>query len=278
VAGASGGKGTIAQFLPDGSAGWTTGIGASDEMDLVATGSDNTVYGIGTGGQIPNQPPGGGGFAVQYDTTGTLLQSIQESLITGQLGGNLQVDPAGNMTFLGNIVITKLGPTLGTVWNISGPYAIAVSPDGASVYDWTNNPVVSIEKRDATTGAVLWRRGFATQTATLNAVEQQTWTGQFEGDTPVMVAANDALYLSASYGDTYKNGSSPIPSVTPNYVARLDSTGQQVWFRQFEAYASATAIQPLRVSALVLAPQGKLLVVGSSTVGFFLNAADGTGP
>ncbi len=273
---AAGKSASIAQFTPDGTPGWMTSLGNSDEIDLVATGADNTIYGIGTGGQLPNQPPGGGGFAVHYGADGMLIQSLQETLITGDVGGTLQVDTLGDITFLGNRTITKLGPALATIWNISGPLALAVTPDGSGVYDWANGPD-TIEKRDATTGAVLWTRGFATQTATLNAIEGQTWKGQFSGSTPIMVASSDSLYLAGTYTNSYMNGSSPIPSTAPAFVARLDSTGQQIWFRQFRATISGTTVRDLQPSALALTQQGKLLVASGSTV-FFLNAADGTGP
>jgi hypothetical protein len=118
----------------------------------------------------------------------------------------------------------------------------------------------------------VWTRKFATQTATLDAAEGETWTGKFDAPT-VLRVTSDAIYIAGVYTNSYQNGSSPPPGTRPDYVARLDLTGQQLWFRQF-------LTQPSRgETPSSLAIVGTQLVVYSNIgLAFALNIADGTGP
>jgi hypothetical protein len=279
------GQAAIQQVLPDGTLGWKSSIGSSaagvqNSAGALTVGPDDTVYISGSSsGQLPNQPvtASGDGFVAHYAKDGTLI-SVDQAPFISTVAGPLTVDTAGQVVLANSLV--AVDSNLQLLWAVPSSLATqanaAFSPSGLLFDSGLNTAGMNIvEERSSATGAGIWQRQFAVQTGTVNAVEGETWTGQFRG-TPVMVATSDSVYLAGSYSNTYKNGSSPPPTTAPCYVARLDTMGSQIWFRQFETTLVTTSGHDFAPSAIALS--GKKLVVASSEIVFQLNAADGTGP
>ena len=286
----------IAQILANGTRGWFRTIGSStgtNTVDSLAVGPQGQIVALGySNGQLPQQPAtvAGGGFMLAYASDGTLVKATQLKTISIVAQG-LQVDTGGNSLFLNNLTIMKLDPSFATLWATvyDGsaasimPTNVAALADGSGLYDYETS--VGLVKRDPAAGAGVWSRAFATQTATLDSVEGETWKGQFTG-TPIMLVTSDSIYLAGSYQNTYMNGSSPPPATSPGYVARLDLTGMQIWFRQFQRMPNPNAptnIVPLQPTSLALSGPSKLVVYqgGFANNGgtlFLINAADGAGP
>jgi hypothetical protein len=92
----------------------------------------------------------------------------------------------------------------------------------------------------------------------------------------------DAVYVAGKYNNTYANGSSTPPSIATDFVAKLDTSGKQLWFRQFASSPlfASTSLQAAELGTkLLVASTGTATNLTPLTVTFFLlNAADGTGP
>ncbi len=298
LGGEKSGAAVVAKVLPNGTlSDYITVGGTADFIQAVAIGPQDSLFAIGSGNQLPNTAPGGGGFLAQYNSAGTLLQLFQSTSITYPFNAlnhstpTFFVDSTGAPYYLmGQDDIVKANATFGAnEWNqhLVGVSNLALTPDGTALYtteQGAENPTTlaiefNLNKRDPSTGAIVWRRPFGTATATLNAVEQKTWTGAFVTNSATMLVTSDAIYLAGLYTNTYKNGSTPIPSNMTGYVDRLDLTGQQQWFRQIVSStnpALPNADTPLATSALAIT--GTQLLVYQGGLAFFLNATDGTGP
>ena len=253
-------------------------------MGSVAVGADGTVYATGnTSTPLPNEPPTSkGGYEAHYGADGTLLRMATQLPNLGTPGA-LFVDTAGN-SILFDGQIHKWDAAFTQLWRSdiysSNVNNVAVSPNGMLIYDLAKNSSEDfvLEQRDPTTGIVIWQTLFASQMATLNAVEQEVWTGSFSlyPAPTIMSASNDAVYVAGIYLNRYMNGSSPPPASAPCYVARLDKMGNQLWFHQFRLRLSPTVVGDFSPTALALSGT-KLLVAGGGAL-FQLNAADGSGP
>jgi hypothetical protein len=288
VGGAQNGKAVIQQILPGGTLGWVNEIGpanGSAEINDVVVAADDTIYAAGaSSGQLPNQPAtaSGGGFELHYAADGTLLQALQSDAFGPQ---QLFVDTAGNSVinnFTTHLGLLGLDPSFNLVWSSTGldPGPVATSPTG-SVYTFgtLSGALMILESRSFVTGTAVWRRTFATQTATLNAVEGETWKGEFNNNSyyPLVAASSDSIYLTGIYHNTYQNGSSPPPVTSPCFVTRLDSTGNQVWFKQFMVMFGKATIPGSFVPSSI-AVSGTKLVIGSTSLVFQISAVDGSGP
>ncbi len=282
VGGSLNAKGVVQQILPDGTLGWSTTLtgSAGTTINTLVVAPNHTIYAAGvSSGQLPNQPAAasGGGFELHYAADGTLLQAVQSRALEPR---QLFVDPNGNsvMDGLENQGLSGLDPSFSVRWKSTGisPGTVTTSPTESMFTYGTLVALPLLESIDFETGVAVWRRTFATQTATLN--EGETWTGQFHHINPPFVAAStDSIYLTGNYQNTYQNGSSPPPATYPCYVMRLDSMGNQVWFKQFVGmFGQAT--MPYSFAPSSIAINGTKLVIGSPSVVFEINAIDGSGP
>jgi hypothetical protein len=278
----------VVKYLPGGTASWTETIGsattAQNGVDNVAIGPNETIFAIGgSAGQLPQQPAtaSGTGFELQYSNDGTLIQALQSATFNNFDCAALQVDSLGNSVFLSATFAKKVNPSFGLSWSV-GPARpqiinVAVLPDGSAAYtvELDDGNDYALVKRDSSTGAAIWSRSFGTQMANLNAVEGEVWNGRFStvGAQMWMLASADAIYLAGTYNNAYVNGSSPPPGSTPAFVARLDLTGQQLWFRQYRISSQADFTPTAFVQNAA-----KLALVGNARAVMVLNASDGSVP
>jgi hypothetical protein len=132
--------------------------------------------------------------------------------------------------------------------------AIGFGPDEKSVYAWVPSGYNFKLVRMALDGTVLWYRKGGLPSATIDPVEGVVWQGAFQatGADPMrMTASKDSIYISGFYQNSYMNGSSPRPTTTPGFVARLDLTGKQIWFQEFQFKQDTKNVDPQQTASMV---------------------------
>ena len=124
--------------------------------------------------------------------------------------------------------------------NQSQPNSLGITPDGTQAYVVMHNTTASrFFTVDPLTGNVLSQRAFGTQTIVI--IEQYMWEGSFYNlnGSGSMNVSSDAVYLFDDYSEKYVNGSNPKPNQSPSYIAKLDLSGNQVWFRAYQTVSSS---------------------------------------
>jgi hypothetical protein len=148
--------------------------------------------------------------------------------------------------------------------------SVALGPN-RTLYSWNhagsyNQPLLTELKR--TGEAINWYRLGGSESAVIEPVEQTTWTGAFVSGVGPSVpssmhiaTSSNALFLSGTYSNEYRNGSNPPQGSLPPFVARYDLDGERVWFHQFAAELFPDGL--LIVATLVVDQMGNLTVVAS---------------
>lgn len=246
--------------------------------------SGNIVIGGRTGGLF--EPPGGpratNPFLAKYSASGVLLWARQV-FDHGSLGGDYAIrgvgtDAAGNIYGVGDTV----GALPGNV-NAGGRDVIVVKYDpagnvvwlrqfGSTNNDWGNAIAVDANGNSFIVGDTLGQlpdqdanRGYDFYIARFDAQGNRQWiresgtasTGHTDAANSVAIDAAGNAYMAGVVGNTY--GTSPrLNTATDAYVAKYDSSGNQLWFSRIAgegseiAYAVAASVDG---SAIYLAGQ-----------------------
>lgn len=269
---------------------WDKVLSAADVSftNIIVTSNDQIVVTGSGAGQLPNQPATakGGAFVVRYDSDGNMLSSFQST--TAPYNRAVRTFGLGRGANNGAIInfsgIIGLANTEGTlVWasTTTTDPSVASSPDGSIVVSTTTRFSTTgrtFVRFNSTTGTVATVQTLGERTVVLNATEGAMWKGTFYLPS-LMVATDDAVYMSGSYMNTYVNGSNPKQNNTVTYLVKIDAaTGKQVWAHLYGDPVDKSYIESSFI-VLGLGAHGQLIVnISSSGNGGLrrLNTVDGS--
>lgn len=234
---------TVGKLDATGAIVWQHQWGATGGQATVRLGiqPDGSVLTVGRCSmQAPGNPPDnkGGPFAARYGADGVRAWIKQYPTALAPIAsaqGNAQVDAAGIVSLGTGDTVVTINPADGAATQgprytgYAGGFARAIfAADFKSFYAGDGKQVAQLNLD----GSAIWYRQGATQTATIEATEGVKWTGSFTTLNAALGVAADGIYISGVYANQYQNGSVARPTTRPISIARLDTSGQQIWFRE----------------------------------------------
>jgi hypothetical protein len=267
----SGGAGdaVIGKINAAGTLEWAHQLGGAgnEATVLTAATSDGAVIAMGTcSAQLPGMPSSvsGGPWLARYEADGT--RAFLKQYEPGEAGsagfGKLFILKNGNILMVGSST-TFLADADGNELSRNGSGVpgkqvpggaltpVALDADSSALFSWTYDGVLTQRDLD---GTPRWfRKVEPPRMAEIDPVEGVIWTGKLSGaDTSgthpsTVTVAKDAIYLTGTYTNSYKNGSTARPTTMLVFMGRYDLDGNRVWFQEL-TFDVTTGATPMAVA------------------------------
>jgi hypothetical protein len=232
-----------------------------------------------------------GPYSVLGDALSGLFENESGDIVLVARGEFLVVDEADGSE-LSRATMPDCNPARGYVPIVQNPdkstfyvWATLGGPSGcpypydAGAYPRNGFAPYGLVQLDANLTVEAWWSEEPPRTATIDASENITWTGEFTRNrTPAQssfVIGSDAIYLTGPYSNSYTAGLQTLPM----FVGRYDLSGARVWFRELSFEGDPSPGGSFFTRGVVLDAAGDLIVAASNGPSDFLfkmSADDGS--